>query len=123
MKSIYIKNSQGEELEGEFQTIREAYEHFQEECDDSDIVISRAFFDLNELRDFASWWYQNNEVDYHYEDDVVEYGYDENNVYRAFPVKELVLDNLPKVFDSEDNQDMFEIEIKKLVKERMQYDD
>ena len=123
MKTIYVKDSQGLELSGEFQNIIEAYQYYQEECDDSDIVITRAFFDLNELRDFASWWYQNNEVDYHYEDDVVEYGYDENNIYRAFPTTELAIDNLPTIFQNEDNQDMFEMEIKKLIKESEKYDD
>lgn len=116
MKLIFIEDSLGKEYSGEFNSVREAFEFYREELDDNDIIISRAYMELPELKKFALWYYLNHTIDYEIGMDVAEYGYDEDGTYRT-AVGEEIIPNLPIIFKNESYQSMFEEEIIKLIKD------
>ena len=117
MKLIFIKDSLGKEYSGEFNSVQEAFEFYRQELDDNDIIISRAYIELPELKKFSEWFFDDYAYwDYHYETDVTEYGYDEDGTYRGAVGEELIIDNLPIVFENENYQDLFEMEIKNLLR-------
>ena len=118
MKLISVKDSLGREYFGEFNSVREAYEYYQDELDDNKITISKAYLELPEIKKFAEWYSKENEIDSHYENEVVEYGYDEDGTYHTASGMVLILDNLPIIFENETYQDLFEMEIKNIIKER-----
>lgn len=118
MKLISVKDSLGKEYSGEFNSVRDAYEYYQDELDDNKIIISKAYLELPEIKKFAEWYSEENEIDSHYESEVVEYGYDEDGTYRTASGIILILDNLPIIFENEAYQDLFEMEIKNIIKER-----
>ena len=117
MKKIFVEDSLGKEYSGEFNSVWEAFKFYQNELDDDEILITRAYMELPELKKFAENYYKENEIESHYETDVAEYGYDEYGVYRGAVGKELVLEDFPIIFKNENYQDLLEAEIKKLIKE------
>lgn len=118
MKLISVKDSLGKEYSGEFNSVREAYEYYQDELNYNKITISKAYLELPEIKKFAEWYFKEYEVDSHYESEVVEYGYDEDGTYRTASGVVLILDDLPIIFENETYQDLFEMEIKNIIKER-----
>lgn len=116
MKLIFIEDSLGKEYSGEFNSVREAYEFYQQELDDEDIIIARAYMELPELKKFALWYYLNHTINYEVEMEVAEYGYDEDGAYRTATGEEIIPD-LPIIFKNEPYQSMFEEEIIRLIKD------
>ena len=56
MKLISVKDSLGREYSGEFNSIREAYEYYQDELNYNKITISKAYLELPEIKKFAEWY-------------------------------------------------------------------
>lgn len=59
---------------------------------------------------------QTNQVEWHYEDDILDYGDDGDGFgYQAKPIKTLVIENMPEIFVDEEYQQALEDRVKELI--------
>lgn len=59
---------------------------------------------------------QTNQVEWHYEDDILDYGDDGDGFgYQAKPIKTLVIENMPEIFIDEEYQQALEDRVKELI--------
>ena len=59
---------------------------------------------------------QTNQVEWHYEDDILDYGDDGDGFgYQAKPIQTLVVDYMPEIFVDEEYQQALEDRVKELI--------
>lgn len=59
-----------------------------------------------------------NQVEWHYEDDVLDYGDDGDGFgYQAKPIQTLVIDDIPEIFADEEYQQYLEDRVKEFIDE------
>ena len=59
---------------------------------------------------------QTNQVEWHYEDDILVYGDDGDGFgYQAKPIKTLIIDDMPEIFIDEEYQQALEDRVKELI--------
>lgn len=104
---IAIEDSLGKEYTGEFNSIEEAYEFYQTELDDLDIIITQVKGgSTQDIKNFAYWYDQHNEILTDYEEDSDDFGHTSSY---------LVLEDFPIIFENMDTQSILEEEIKNLI--------
>lgn len=59
---------------------------------------------------------QTNQVEWHYEDDILDYGDDGDGFgYQAKPIQTLIIDDMPEIFVDEELQQALEDRVKELI--------